>query len=268
MPARSGSRKALPPDHDLRIIVDYFNIETEDEIGQLADPNQIANLVFNDTTVLGTATNGAITTCDPNVQPLLARVVFNTPCVVGLRAVNGFSQISTVFGNGPGQTTNGIDYQISYDMPFLAGDLSLGVTATQVTELLTGPTALDGVTVSTGDDRLGFLNYATVASAAPEWRANFSANYRMESHNFRLGYNYVSAVTDERPGIVYGKNGEEWTTWDFTYLFDITDTLRLTASVNNIADTDPPKAQEELGYDPRLGNPLGRTIELSIKKTF
>jgi outer membrane receptor protein involved in Fe transport len=253
--------QGFAPDHDLRIIVDYFNIETEDEIGQLADPNQIANLVFN-------GAGGTITTCDPNVQPLLNRVTFNSPCTVGMGAVGNFASISTVFGNGPGQTTNGFDYQINYDMPFLAGDLSLGITATNVTELRTGPTSLDGVTISTGDDRLGTLNFATVASAAPEWRANFSANYRMDKHNFRLGYNYVSAVTDERAGTQYGENGSEWTTWDFTYLFDVTDTLRLTASVNNITDEDPPAAQEELGYDPRLGNPLGRTIELSIKKTF
>jgi hypothetical protein len=38
--------------------------------------------------------------------------------------------------------------------------------------------------------------------------------------------------------------------------------------VANIFDHDPPAAQEELGYDPRLGNPLGRTYEIGIKKNF
>ena len=256
--------EGFSPEHELRIIVDYFDIETQDEIGQIADPNQILNLVFNG----GTAANGAITTCNPTVQPLLNRITFNSPCFVGMTAVGNFSSISTRFGNGPGQTTNGIDYQLSYDMPFGPGDLSLGVTATQVTELITGPTSLDGVVVSTGDDRLGNLNFATVASAAPEWRANFSANYGMEGHNFRLGYNYVSAVTDERAGVQLGETGSEWTTWDFTYLFDVTDDLRLTATVANITDEEPPRAQEELGYDPRLGNPLGRTFELSVKHNF
>ncbi len=253
--------QGLSPDHDFRVIVDYFDIETEDEIGQLADPNQIAALLFN-------GPGNTISTCDPNVQPLLNRITFNSPCTVGMVATGNFSSISTVFGNGPGQTTNGFDYQIAYDMPFLAGDLSLDLTATQVKELTTGPTSLDGVTISTGDQRLGTLNFATVASAAPEWRANFSASYRMDDHNFRLGYNYVSAVTDERAGVQYGEFGSEWTTWDFTYLFDVTDTLRLTATVQNITDEDPPAAQEELGYDPRLGNPLGRTFEISVKQTF
>ena len=56
--------------------------------------------------------------------------------------------------------------------------------------------------------------------------------------------------------------------FDFTYLFDLTDTLRLTASIVNITDEDPPPAREELGYDPRIGSPLGRTFEVGIKKTF
>jgi outer membrane receptor for ferrienterochelin and colicin len=256
--------QGFSPDHDFRIIVDYFNIETEDEIGQIADPNQIVNLVFNG----GTASNGAITTCDANVQPLLNRITFNSPCFVGMTAIGNFSSVSTRFGNGPGQTTNGFDWQVTYAMPVGPGDPDLSLTATQVTELITGPTSLDGVVVSTGDDRLGTLNFATVASAGPEWRTNFSANYNMERHNFRFGVNYVSAVTDERAGVQYGEEGEEWLTYDFTYLFDITESLRLTASVNNITDEDPPPAQEELGYDPRLGNPLGRTFELGIKKTF
>jgi outer membrane receptor protein involved in Fe transport len=256
--------QGLSSDHDLRVIIDYFDIRTEDEIGQIADPNQILNLVFNG----GTASNGAITTCDPAVQPLLNRISFNAPCFVGMTAIGNFSSISTQFGNGPGQTTNGIDYQISYEMPFGPGDLTLGLNATQVLELTTGPTSLDGVVVSTGDERLGTLNFATVAAASPEWRANFSANYRMDNQNFRLGVNYVSAVTDERAGIQYGENGEEWLTTDFTYRVQVVDDLALTATVANIFDRMPPKAQEELGYDPRLGNPLGRTFEIGVKKTF
>ena len=36
-----------------------------------------------------------------------------------------------------------------------------------------------------------------------------------------------------------------------------------------ISLTDPQRAAiQELGYDPRIGNPLGRTVEVSVKKTF
>jgi outer membrane receptor protein involved in Fe transport len=124
------------------------------------------------------------------------------------------------------------------------------------------------VVVTTGDDRLGTLNFATFALAAPEWRANFSANYHMDRHNIRVGVNYVSAVTDERAGVQYGENGEDWVTLDATYRFEMTEDLALSATLANILDKDPPRAQEELGYDPFMGNPLGRTLEVSIKKAF
>lgn len=251
----------IAPDHAFRLIVDYFNIETEDQIGQIADPNLIASLVFN-------GPGGTITTCDPNVQPLVNRITFNGACAVGLSGAGGFSSVTTLFGNGPGQTTNGFDIQATYTLPVWSGDLSLDLTATKVTELKTGATSLDGVVVTTGDDRLGTLNFATFALAAPEWRANLSANYHMDRHNLRLGVNFVSAVRDERPGVQYGENGEDWVTADVTYRYEFADDLAMTATVANIFDRNPPKAQEELGYDPFMGNPLGRTIELGVKKAF
>lgn len=44
--------------------------------------------------------------------------------------------------------------------------------------------------------------------------------------------------------------------------------MALTATVANMFDRDPPPAQEEFGYDPWTGNPLGRTIEVGVKKAF
>src|SRR5678815_1791652 len=69
--------RGILSDHHMQLVVDYFDIQTQDEIGQIADPNQIANLVFN-------GPGGTITTCDPNVQPLINRVTFNAGCAVGM----------------------------------------------------------------------------------------------------------------------------------------------------------------------------------------
>jgi outer membrane receptor protein involved in Fe transport len=247
--------------HRFQLILDYFDIRTQDQIRQVADPNQIASLVFN-------GPGGTITTCDSNAQPLLNRITFNVPCAVGMSGIGTFSSVSTRFGNGPGQTTNGFDLQTVYDMPLAAGDLALSINATKITELETGATSLDGVVITTAEDRLGMLNFATFAQAAPEWRANFSANYGIDRHNLRLGVNYVSAVEDERPGVQYGENGEDWITADFTYRFELDDGLALTGTVANMFDRDPPSAQEEFGYDPWTANPLGRTLEIGVRKTF
>jgi hypothetical protein len=185
-----------------------------------------------------------------------------------MSGVGTFSSVSTRYGNGPGQTTKGFDIQARYGLPLGPGDLDVNVTATRVTELRTGPTTLDGVTISTGDDRLGTLNFATFAQAAPKWRANLGVNYGLGRQNFRLGVNFVSAVRDERAAVQYGENGEKWVTTDFTYRLALGDDMAITATVANIFDRDPPPAQEEFGYDPWTGNPLGRTIEIGVKKAF
>lgn len=253
--------RGLRDDHKFRLIVDHFDIRTKDQIGQVADPNQIASLVFN-------GAGGTITTCDVAKQPLLARITFNSGCAVGMGGVGTFSAVSTRYGNGPGQTTKGFDIQANYSLPIGPGDLDVNLTATRVTELKTGPTTLDGVTISTGDDRLGALNFATFAQAAPKLRASLGVNYGLDRQNFRLGVNYVSAVVDERAGVQYGEDGKAWVTTDFTYRLQLGDDMALTATVANIFDRDPPPAQEEFGYDPWTGNPLGRTIELGVKKAF
>jgi outer membrane receptor protein involved in Fe transport len=253
--------RGFSDDHKFRLIVDHFDIRTKDQIGQVADPNQIASLVFN-------GAGGTITTCDVAKQPLLARITFNSGCAVGMSGVGAFSAVSTRYGNGPGQTTKGFDIQATYGLPVGPGALDVNFTATRVTELRTGATTLDGVTISTGDDRLGTLNFATFAQAAPKLRANLGVNYGLGRQNFRLGVNYVSAVVDERAGVQYGEEGKAWVTTDFTYRLQLGDSMALTATVANIFDRDPPPAQEEFGYDPWTGNPLGRTFELGVKKAF
>ena len=118
--------RGLADGHDFRLIVDYFDIRTKDQIGQVADPNQIASLVFN-------GAGGTITTCDVAKQPLLARISFNSGCTVGMSGVGTFNAVSTRYGNGPGQTTKGFDIQAKYGLPLGEGDLDIDVTATRVT---------------------------------------------------------------------------------------------------------------------------------------
>ena len=289
--------EGFAPDHDLSIIVDYFDIETEDELGNLASTGQISDGVFrfnaagvafanqDGSLITGqTAVNNGTALADCS-HPLIGRVTFNGgACVQGVTNALQLNSIRTDFGNGPGQHTAGFDVNVTYTLPFGPGDLSLNATATKVEVDENTATTLDGFQVAPADDRLGFLNYATVGFSSPELRANFSINYAMDQHNFRLGAQYVTGVTDERgavtpggflPGTTtpygvttYGVESGDWLSYDFTYLFRVTEDLRLTASINNITDEDPPESRQELGYDPRMGSPLGRTFEIGVKKTF
>jgi outer membrane receptor protein involved in Fe transport len=250
-------------DHDFRFIADYFSIETENEFRNLATTNQIFNAVWS--------TTDSYTPCN---HPLAGRVRYQATAtspggVCSATTVPlDLAGVTTEYGNGPGVSTTGIDYQIDYTMPLMGGEFTIGATGTQVLSLEDTPALLDGFVVTAGDDRLGFLNFNGAAIAAPEWRVNGFATYRMDQHTFRLGANWTSAVKDDRPGLQWEEDGEDPIYLNFYYLFDITEDMRLSASVENIFDRDPPKGQIEYGYDARLGSALGRTVEIGIKKTF
>lgn len=272
---------------DLQIILDYFNIKTEDELGLLASVNDIADAIFDPTTRLANCSH-----------PLIARVTFNSgSCVPGtstaLSGVNGFSTIRTDFGNGPGQHTTGFDLQLVYGFDVGPGRTQLSATVTKVEKLESEATVIDGVTIKPVDDRLGFLNFATIANAAPEWRGNFSVNYSIGEHNIRAVLNYVSGVKDERfiradgtadltllrpegyqPGTttpfapsLYGVIGDKWLSGDLHYLWRA-GWATVGLSVLNVTDEDPPESRQEFGFDPRIGNALGRQFELSLRKEF
>jgi len=272
--------QGFAPDHDFSLILDFFNIETEGEIGQLVSHNDLANFIFAAT---------GVADCS---NPLIGRVTFNPnpvtapggACVQGATTFSDFNTIVTDVGNGAGQLTSGVDFSLTYNVPVGAADVTFSTTGTRVLELETEDEILDGVVVNAGRDRLGQLNFSSVGFAAPEWRINAFVNYNRDKHNLRLTGRYVSALTDERgpvtpdgvmPGtltpfgeITKGVKIDSSLRFDLSYVFELTENLRLSATVENIADEDPPYVRNELGYDPRLADPLGRTFEIGVKATF
>jgi hypothetical protein len=214
------------PEHNFRLIVDYFDIRTEDQIGQIADPNQIASLVFN-------GAGGTITTCDPNVQPLIRRITFNGSCSVGMSGVGTFSMVDTQYGNGPGQTTNGFDIQATYALPFGPGDLAIDLAATKARTEASDITGWRSCRLS--DDRLGSLNFATSLLLLPNGARTFPPlSVRPPQHPAGR----LLAVHDERAS-QYGemaKTGSRLAPPPLPVLRH----LALTATIANIFDSDPP----------------------------
>jgi len=267
----------------LQITLDYFDIETEDELGLVATTNDIASSVFS-----AAAPNYA--NCS---HPLISRITFNGPCVQGVTTARDFASIRTDYGNGPGQHTTGLDLSVDYGFDLGPGTLRFGLATTKQLKNETTETVLDGFVVAKADDRLGYLNFATVGAAQSEWRGNFNVNYSFGDHNIRAVFNYVSGVDDERyinpdgtlittalrpagqqPGTTlpfdistYGVYGEDWKTTDLHYLWRAP-WVTLGLSVLNVTDEDPPASRQEFGFDPRIGNALGRQFELTLRKKF
>lgn len=280
-------------DQEFEFILDYFDIETEDELGLVSTSNDIANSVFDAATGYANCSH-----------PLISRVTFNGPCRdattdPGDQSVwttgGGFASIRTDYGNGPGQHVAGFDLQINYGIGVGPGRLSLGAGVTKYTTNETTPTILDGFVVKESDDRLGYLNFATVGASQPEVRGNVFGNYNIGEHNVRLQVNYVSGVDDERflnpdgsvneaasgirppgyqPGTtnaypisLFGVYGDDWISTDIHYLWRAP-WATIGFSVINVADEDPPASRQEFSYDPRVGSPLGRQFELTLRKQF
>jgi outer membrane receptor protein involved in Fe transport len=281
-------------DHDFRFIIDYFDLETQDELGLLASANTIAEAVFSiapDGSSSVPTDGSALADC---AHPMVARVTFNGgACVQGVTTADDFSNVRTAYGNGPGQHTAGFDIQMDYSMPLGPGEFRFSTTITKVEKFEFSETVLDGVVLDPGDDRLGTLNFATIANAAPELRANVNFNYSWDAHNLRLVFNHIDGVVDERyvaadgtvneaslipsglpiggtgtlPPSYYGVFGDDWLSTDLHYVWDW-EWATINFSIVNIADENPPESRQEMGYDPRIGNPLGRTFEIGIRKTF
>ncbi len=179
--------EGLAPDHDFRFIVDYFDIETEGEFRTLATHNQILEAVWSLTDAY-----------DQCSHPLAGRVTYlatasnpTAGCAGAVRAnlQNELQSVKTEFGNGPGVLTSGLDFQTDYSLPIGPGQFTVGATATQVLELEDTAVVLDGFTLLAGAQRVGELNFAGAATAAPEWSVNGFASYRMDQHTFRVGAN-------------------------------------------------------------------------------
>ena len=80
---------------------------------------------------------------------------------------------------------------------------------------------------------------------------------------------YIPGTTTSTPQFDKGNEIDSTLTFDFTYVYDLTERIRLSANVQNVLDEDPSFVRAEFGYDPRMGvNALGRTIEVGFKYTY
>ena len=68
--------------------------------------------------------------------------------------------------------------------------------------------------------------------------------------------------------ITFGLEQDAFISHDLTYRLQLPNDLTLTATVFNLLDTEPAQARIEMSYDPFIGNPLGRTFKVGVRKKF
>jgi iron complex outermembrane receptor protein len=263
----------LPLDGAFRLTLDYFDFQIKDEIKTVSH-NQVLNTVFTDTNGDGAPNPGSNNFIDCSAA-LIGRISFingvgAAGCTQGTTRGQDVTGIRSVRGNGPGASTSGIDVDASYSFSALGGDITASFSGTNVLEYEVAAFQLSGVTLSPEVDALGFANYSRDGDIVSEWRSNASLNYAVENHNLRYVYRFIQGVKDDRFLGTAFEEIDDFATHNLYYQYNLpwVDELTLSLSVENITDEEPPFTQQQYSYDPFIGNALGRTYEIGLRKTF
>lgn len=240
--------------------LDYWSYDFEDEITNT--PAQgIANAVAN-----GPGDGTQLVDCTHPLESLITWA--GGSCVQGTTVGNDIQRVRTDVVNGPGVKTSGIDFSASYGWDLGPGYATVGTAGTYTLEYDVREFVLSGVTFAEGYDAVGYLNWDRSAPAISELKANAYGTYAFGDFNFRYQLEYISGVEDNRAGMIYGVNGDDYIQHDLHAFWDVPvefADVTINASVENVTDEEPAAAQTELSYNPYVGNALGRTFSIGAK---
>jgi iron complex outermembrane receptor protein len=258
--------------------VDFWNIALKDAIA--SEPLiAVVNSLFPNN---GNPPTGNCATAD--AAYIAEHFDFNGAC-----SAANLIGVKTSRINGPAIDTSGFDFELSYEMPdFGGGRLRVSASATHVRKYEVGDLLIGGVLASSRVDLAGKYNSGNaLAYPLPEWRGSLDLNYEVGPHNFHGLIRFTSSYQDNRAiftpspnyctvnpaptgcGLVTnGQRIRSIALLDLAYRVSIPGGLVGTVSMSNVFDSDPPFARTELGYDALTGDPLGRTLKLSLQKRF
>ena len=126
---------------------------------------------------------------------------------------------------------------------------------------------IDGWEFGPAYDAIGRLNYDTpLARTVLDWKARAWLNVRAGDLNVRWTVHHTAA---------YAHDLEAEPEIDAHAIHDVTiawtspdERWTLDATVWNATDRDPPRVYRQLNYDPLAHNPLGRMIEVGLRRTL
>lgn len=253
--------------------LDYWNFKFEDELTNETGAELIRTLFPSATPATWRCGEAA----------LRDRVTFSQGGVTGPNAAFPACHPSNLLAvrsnliNGPSVDTSGVDFQASYAFPeFGGGDLTLGVEGSYMIEYKRGPLqTLEGVTILAGIDRVNKAELISSFYSYPQIKANAFANWSQDIHNVRATVRFIGEMEDQNHPVPvagsttpnYAKIGS-YVQLDLVYRVELPWDTTVTASINNLFDEEPSFVWSQYNYDYTLGNPLGRTYGLAVRKRF
>ncbi len=255
---------------------DFWTYDFQDQI-VITPADAIASFVSN-----GQTSGTLPVDCS---SALVGLITFSgNTCVQGTTTGIDIARVSTQWVNGPDVKVRGIDFAANYDIDAGFGVISIGGNATWNLEYKTDDFFVNDVLVAASYDAVGFGNYFRDPGTLPEWRGNGYVNVNTGGLNARYSVNYIDGVTDERctgdpcfaiagvpAGSNFGRNSGSYIQLDlvlnYTLPVEFAD-VQLTAAALNIFDEEPADAYLPLGYNPFIGNAIGRNFRLGVRTRF
>jgi iron complex outermembrane receptor protein len=229
----------MQPTREMQIYADYWQVELEDRIRLLSPSFMITNYpLFRDNFVRDAS---------GNVQYIQGGWV-----------------------NAAASESKGLDLGMRYSTRALGGRVSLSLNATKMISHKERLIATAPLQQLVGEWTAGTLYLP--------WKANGSVSYSANSWSTTLSFNYKDGYKDENmtpySNNIPRRDVESYMTFGLGVGYTGFKNWTLRANVSNLLDKDPPFTYHNVdgvigaGWDPRVANPNGRSVLLSVGYKF
>jgi iron complex outermembrane receptor protein len=253
--------------------LDYFNFKFKDEIVEESGSRLYATMF----------PGGANTNCGAAAfAELQGRFTFAGTC-----GAANVARLRSFTINGPNTDTSGLEGRAQYDWDgWFEGAWTVGGELTYLMEYKRSAINLrnTSLNIAPAEDRAGLSDILNDFFSYPELKGNAFAAFRKGPFNLRWQVRYAEGtspafgspffITVPNPSapsgadlVAVGKSKDYWQ-HDIVVRWEAPWDSVVTLSVQNVLDKDPPYLPSPYNYDITQGNPLGRVIEVGVKKSF
>ena len=192
------------------------------------------------------------------------------------RDANGnITAIQAGWINAGASNTKGIDFQVTHNMALMGGKLQTLLTATK--------NISDKEAVLDGQPMIQYVGAWTTGTIYQPWRTAIASTFTKEDWITTASMNYSSGYHDEDRTPYVGSNPAgtptsrmiaSYTTFNLFTTYNGYKNWALTGGLINVFDRQPPFTWHDpdyvigAGYDPRVADPRGRTLQVTAKYTF
>ena len=172
--------------------------------------------------------------------------------------------------NAAESQTKGLDFGVSHEGPLFGGRLSTAINATKMIshkERLIETAPL-----------VEYVGEWTSTTLYLPWKVSGSVGYKTGAWNTTLSFNHKSSYKDEDMSAystnIPRRDVKAYTTFNLFASYTGIKNLTLTGGIINLLDKDPPFTYHNVdgvvgaGWDPRVADPRGRTVQISARYDF